>query len=144
MGIDPASRIPASTRRSTQKSRSGRPAIGNQAFGDRVGKRAEPRTQPAGQQQCLDASVTHRHGMGSPPGLASVLDEDVPAAVPGDPEGELARPSGPRGWPGGARGGHQEEEASPAGAQQLASRGPRLTGRLVQVVDAFRADPVAE
>src|SRR5512135_380080 len=78
-------------------------------------------------------------------GRRSGLDEDVPAAVPGEPEGELARPPqglADRAMPPG--GGHQQEEAAAAGPQQLAAGGAVAPGRLVPLVDPREADPEAE
>ena len=67
------------------------------------------------------------------------MDEDIPAAVPGDPERQLARPTqrlADRPVPPGR--GDQEEEAAAAGPQELAARGARLPGGLVPLVDLRR------
>src|SRR2546423_14133165 len=66
----------------------------------------------------------------------SVLDEDVPAPVPRDPERQLARPPqrlADRPVPPG--GGHQQEEAAPAGPQALPPHGTTAPGGPPPLVD---------
>ena len=116
----------------------------HQAFGDRVGKRVNRVPSPPARRRALTLSVTT--GMAwFPAGPCLVLDEDVPAAMAGDPERELPRPiqrlaDGPMS-PGRS---HQEEKSAPAGPQELTSRGTRLAGGLVPLVNLIAADPEAQ
>src|SRR4051812_46697147 len=84
-------------------------------------------------------------GGAHPTGNSSIMDEDIPAPVPGQPEGEFARsPEGlaDRAMPPG--GGHQQEEAAAAGPEELAAEGAVASGRLVPFLDLPEADPEAE
>src|SRR5262245_46429911 len=75
----------------------------------------------------------------------SGLDEDIPAAVAGDAEGQLAGPA--QGLADGAMPpgrGDQQQEAAAAGPQQLAPGGAGPPRRLVPLVERPVADPEAQ
>src|SRR5208337_4183621 len=79
------------------------------------------------------------------PGSLLVLDEDIPAAVTGDPERQLAGP--PQGFsdspmPPGRR--DQQQEATSAGPQELAPSRAGSPRRLVPLVDPIVTDPAAK
>src|SRR5262249_15052092 len=81
----------------------------------------------------------------TPDGPRLIVDEDVPAAMAGDPERQLTGPIerlADRPMP--PRGGDQEQEAPAAGTQQVAADGAGLPGGLVPVVDPVVADPEAQ
>src|SRR4051794_31681815 len=132
--------MPASHSRPIQKSRSGRPAIGTRHLGI-VSVRGRSRV-PRPAARIIALAVT---AMVLPSASLSILDEDVPAAVPRDPERQLARPPqrlADRPVPPG--GGHQEQETAPTGSQQLAALSTVAPGGLVPLVDLREADAEAE